>query len=83
MPVTQGLNNDQTVRQAKRQVAAAVKGAFDSDETLVRALVFGTVPGSGADEVRVLSILVDRDQYKAWNGSAEDLGEWRVAPAFQ
>lgn len=84
MPVSIGLSNEQTVRQAKRHVAQVVQALFDGDASLTQVLVFGTVPdGADSSEQPVLSILIDRATYDAWDGTAENLGMWRIAPRYK
>lgn len=83
-PLGPGLTNEQTVRQAQRQCAQVVKALFDADPALARVTAFGTLPdGAGSTELGAVSIFVTRDQYAAWDGVAENLGEWRIAPRYQ
>ncbi len=84
MPVGVGLSTAQMLRQAKRQVAQAVKAIFDADPAVARVSVTGTLPdGAGNTELGAVSIFVDRASYTRWDGIAENLGNWRIPPRYQ
>lgn len=84
MPVGAALDNAQVVRQAKRQLAQVVKAIFDGDPAVVRVTAIGTyADGSDGSELPVASIFVTRDQYTKWDGTADNLGDWRIAPRYQ
>lgn len=79
-PMTIGLSNEQTVRQAKRQGAGIMKRLFDADPALARVNIIGTLPdGPNQAEQPAVSILIERAAYAAWDGSAESL-PWNVSP---
>lgn len=84
MPVGAGLDATQAVRQAKRQLAQAVKAIFDGDAAVVRVTAIGTyADGNDGSELPVASIFITREQYARWDGTAENLGDWRIAPRYQ
>lgn len=84
MPVGIGLSNEQLVRQAKRQIAQAVKALFDSDPKIARVSVTGTLPdGADGAELGVALIFVERAAYAAWDGLPDHLGNWRIAARYQ
>lgn len=84
MPVGIGLSTAQMLRQAKRQIAQAVKALFDSDPKIARVSVTGTLPdGSDGSELGAASIFVERAAYTAWDGLPENLGNWRIPPRYQ
>lgn len=79
-PMTIGLSNEQTVRQAKRQGAGIMKRLFDADPALARVNIIGTLPdGPDNTELAAVSIVIERAAYLAWDGSAESL-PWNVSP---
>lgn len=79
-PMTIGLSNEQTVRQAKLQGAGIVKRLFDADTQLTRVNVIGTLP-DGADnaELPAVSLVIERAAYTSWDGAADSL-PWQVSP---
>lgn len=84
MPVGIGLSTAQMLRQAKRQVAQAVKALFDADPAVARVSVTGTLPdGANNTELGAVSIFVERDRFARWDGIAENLGSWRIPPRYQ
>lgn len=84
MPVGIGLSTAQMLRQAKRQVAQAVKAVFDADPAVARVTVTGTLPdGSDKSELGAVSIFVTRAAYTRWDGTAENLGDWRIPPRYR
>lgn len=84
MPVSIGLDTAQTLRQAKRQIAQAVKAIFDADPTVARVSVIGTLPdGANSTELGAVSIFIERADYARWDGTAENLGRWRIPPRYQ
>lgn len=84
MPVSVGFDSAQTVRQAKRHIAQVVKAIFDGDPAVARITVTGTTPDAAdGSEQAAVSIFITRDAFAAWNGTAETLGDWRIAPRYQ
>lgn len=84
MPVGIGLSTAQMLRQAKRQIAQAVKAVFDADPAVARVSVTGTLPdGANNTELGAVSIFVERASYARWDGIAENLGSWRIPPRYQ
>lgn len=84
MPVGIGLSTAQMLRQAKRQVAQAIKAIFDADSSVARVSVTGTLPdGANNTELGAVSIFVTRVTYTRWDGIAENLGDWRIPPRYQ
>jgi len=84
MPVGSALDKAQVVRQAQRQLAQAVKAIFDGDPAVVRVTAIGTyADGNDGSELPVASIFVTRDQYATWDGTAVNLGAWRIAPRYK
>lgn len=84
MPVGAALSAAQVVRQAKRQLAQVVKAVFDGDPAVVRVTAIGTyADGNDGSELPVASIFVTREQYTKWDGTADNLGDWHIAPRYQ
>jgi hypothetical protein len=84
MPVGIGLSKEQLLRQAKRQIAQAVKALFDSDPKIARVSVTGTLPdGANNTELGVALIFVERATYTTWDGTPDNLGNWRVPIRYQ
>lgn len=84
MPVSVGLSNEQTVRQAKRHLSQVVKALFDGDPALVRVTAIGTTPDAAdGSELPAVSIFVTRAAFAQWDGTAENLGEWRISPRYK
>ena len=84
MPVGAGLDKAQVVRQAQRQLAQVVKAIFDGDPAVVRVTAIGTyADGNDGSELPVASIFVTRAQYGQWDGTAVNLGDWRIAPRYK
>lgn len=82
-PMTIGLSNEQTVRQAKIQGAGIMKRLFDADATLTRLNIIGTLPdGPDQAELAAVSIVVERSAYTAWDGAADSL-PWNVSPRIK
>lgn len=82
-PMTIGMSNEQTVRQAKLQGAGIVKRLFDAEPALSRVNVVGTLPdGANGAELAAVSLVVERAAYAAWDGSADSL-PWNVSPRLQ
>jgi hypothetical protein len=84
MPIGVGLDNEQTIRQGQRYLSQAVAALFNDDPTIVSILAYGTLPdGPNQEEINALSILMERAAFEAWDGTAANLGDWRVAPRYQ
>ena len=79
MPLEPGTTNEQSVRLGKLKIAQAIKALFDGDTKLTQIAALGTLPDSTGAEGQAISIVITREAFTVWDGTAENLGAWRVA----